>query len=490
MKVRSGSEYLAGLQDKRVVFLDGIQITDVSSHPAFAPAAARIAELFDIAADPSSGMTVTGPDNTLVNRVFTTPRSREDLAAFGTAVRTWARHTHGWLGRGPDYMGALIAAFAAHLEVFADQERDLSENVAAFHQRMLTENLHVASALLPPQSSRVGSHRTQVGVHEERTDGVIVRGAQMLATGGAVADEIFVSCIKPLADRDRDAAISFVVPADAPGLRMHSRRSYASAATSTFDYPMSSRYDETDCFLVFDDVLIPWERVFVYRDTGAVRVQFFDTGAHLLGNWQAQIRFSVKLRFLVGLAGKLARANGLDGIPAVIDRLGELAALSSLVESATQAAEYMAAPDPNGMWRPGARAVYGAMGMQAELYPRALGILRELVGGGVFQVPASVSDLLAPATRTDFERYVHGNGTSAAEHIKLCKLVWDVVGSEFAGRHHQYEMFYAGAPFVARAYAYRNYGFDGAITDVETFLAGYTAHDDNDADASQKANQS
>jgi 4-hydroxyphenylacetate 3-monooxygenase len=473
--MRSGSDYLASLDDDREVYLDGTRVPSVRSHPAFAPVAARMAELYDIAADASSEMTTVSTTGTRLNRVFTIPHSREDLAAFGAAVRTWARHTQGWLGRGPDYMGALIAAFAAHPKVFASPERDLSMNVEAFHQRVLTENLHVASALLPPQSSRVESGRIQVGVHEERQDGVVVRGAQMLATGGAVADEIFVSCIRPLAERDSDAALSFVVAVDTPGLRLHSRRPYAPAATSIYDYPLSSRYDETDALLVFDDVLVPWERFFVYRDVNTLRAQFFDTGAHLLGNWQAQIRFAVKLRFITGLAGKLAKANGLDGIPAVIDRLGEIAALSSLIESAAWAAEYTAAPDPQGMWRPGARAVYGAMGMQAELYPRVLGILRELVGGGVLQVPASVADMRDPTTRADFDRYVRGRESSAAEHIKLCKLVWDVVGSEFAGRHLQYEMFYAGAPFVARGYAYRNYGFDEAITEVETFLASYTA---------------
>jgi 4-hydroxyphenylacetate 3-monooxygenase len=113
------------------------------------------------------------------------------------------------------------------------------------------------------------------------------------------------------------------------------------------------------------------------------------------------------------------------------------------------------------------------MGLQAEIYPRVLAILRDLAGGGVLQVPSSVDDLRNPATRADVDRYVQSPGLSAAERVKLFKLVWDAVGSEFAGRHHQYEMFYAGAPFVVKGYAYRNYGFDEPLHDVDAFLASY-----------------
>jgi 4-hydroxyphenylacetate 3-monooxygenase len=257
-------------------------------------------------------------------------------------------------------------------------------------------------------------------------------------------------------------------------MKLYCRRSYAAGASSSFDYPLSSRYDETDAFVVFDDVLVPWDRVFIDRDVAGLRRQFFDTGAHVMGNSQAQIRFVVKLQFLLGLARKIAAVIGIDAIPDVQTKLGELASLASLVESAVLAAEYQAAPDANGMWRPQARALYGAMGLQAELYPRVLATLRELAGGGVLQLPASVKDMTDPDARDDIDRYVRSPGVSAEERVKFFKLVWDAVGSEFAGRHHQYELFYAGAPFVAKGYAYRNYGYEQPVADVEAFLASYT----------------
>ncbi|MPY81107.1 MAG: 4-hydroxyphenylacetate 3-hydroxylase [Actinophytocola sp.] len=478
--MRTGSDYLTSLKDARRVYVDGQAVDDVAHHPAFAPIARTIAELFDTAADPESAMITPDPDTGRdVNRLFTTPRSREELTEFREAVSTWARHTHGWVGRSPDHVGAFLAAFAAHPEAFAAGDHDFAANVANYRKRVADENLYVSYAIIPPQVSRATTAHDwdgefiQVGVTEERQDGIVVRGAQMLATGGAVADEILVSCIKPLSPEDTDFAVSFAVPVAADGLKLYCRRPYAPAASSHYDYPLTTRFDETDALLVFDDVFIPWDRVFVYRDVAGLRRQFFDTGAHVLGNWQAQIRFSIKLQFIAGLARKVAAVNGVDKFPGVMEKLGELASLVSLVESAVLAAEYTAAPDEQGMWQPGARALYGAMGLQSELYPRVLAILRELVGGGVLQVPASVADLTNPDTRADIDRYVHSPGTPAEERIKLFKLAWDAVGSEFAGRHHQYELFYSGAPFVVKGYAFRNYGFDQPVADVDDFLAGY-----------------
>ncbi|MGI5170929.1 4-hydroxyphenylacetate 3-hydroxylase family protein [Spirillospora sp. CA-253888] len=478
--MRSGSAYLDSLKDSRHVYVDGAPVQDVAHHPAFAPIARTIAGLFDLAADPASGMVRTDPESGAeVNRLFTTPRSHEDLVAYRRAATVWARATHGWVGRSPDHVGTFFAAFAAHPEAFAAEGRDFAANIAAYRRRIAAEDLYVSYAIIPPQVSRATTAHAwdgeliQAGVAEERADGIVVRGAQMLATGGAVADEIFVSCIKPLGPEDTDFAVSFAVPVGTAGLKLYCRRPYAPAATSVYDYPLTSRFDETDAFLVFDDVFVPWERVFVHRDVAGLRRQFFDTGAHLLGNWQAQIRFSTKLQFLAGLARKVAAVNGVDRFPGVVEKLGELASLASLVESAVLAAEYTAAPDEQGLWLPGARAVYGAMGLQSELYPRVLAILRDLVGGGVLQVPSSSADLTSPETRPDIDRYVHSPGTTAEERVKLFKLAWDAIGSEFAGRHHQYELFYAGAPFVVKGYAFRNYGFDGPLARVDDFLAGY-----------------
>ena len=477
--MRTSNDYLASLDDGRRVIVDGKPVEHVASDPAFAPIANTIGNLLDLAADPDNGMQVhdEGTDRP-VNRLFLAPRSAEDLQSWRDAAQVWADHTHGWVGRSPDHVGAFVAAFSAHPEAFAT-ERGLADNVLAFHRRVVENDLYVSYAIIPPQVSRATTAHAwegdfiQVGVKEEREDGIVVRGAQMLATGGAVADEILVSCIKPLQAEDADFAVSFTVPVNADGLSLYCRRPYAPGVTSEYDYPLSSRFDETDALLVFDDVFIPWENVFVYKDVVGLRKQFFETAAHVLGNFQAQIRFATKLKFLAGIARKVAAVNGVDKFPGVVEKLGELASLVSVVESGVNSAQFTATTDAQGLIRPGAQALYGAMGLQAEIHPRVIGILRDLVGGGVLQVPSSVHELVEEATRDDMERYVSSPGLSSIDRVKLFKLAWDAIGSEFAGRHQQYELFYSGAPFVVKGYAFRNFDYDGPLASVEEFLASY-----------------
>ncbi|TDP97528.1 4-hydroxyphenylacetate 3-hydroxylase family protein [Labedaea rhizosphaerae] len=477
--MRTSTDYLAALEDGRRVVVDRTPVPDVARHPAFAPIVRTIGELFDLAADPAAGMQVHDHDlGRPVNRLFLPPRDPGELRAWRDAAQVWADHTHGWVGRSPDHAGAFVAAFAAHPEAFAE-ERGLAKNVVAFHRRVVEDDLFVSYAIIPPQVSRAATAHAwegefvQVGVKEEREDGIVVRGAQMLATGGAIADEILVSCIKPLPAEDVDFAVSFTVPVGTDGVTLYCRRPYAPGATSAFDYPLTTRYDETDALVVFDDVFIPWENVFVFKDVAGLHKQLFETGAHLLGNWQAQIRFATKLRFLAGIARKVAAVNGVDKFPGVVEKLGELASLVGVVESGVLAAEHTATVDEQGLCRPGRQSLYGAMGLHAEVHSRVTGILRDLVGGGVLQVPSSAAELVNPDTAGDMAHYASSPGVASVDRVKLLKLAWDAVGSEFAGRHQQYEMFYSGAPFVVKGYAFGNFDYATPVRTVEDFLASY-----------------
>jgi 4-hydroxyphenylacetate 3-monooxygenase len=479
--MRSGEEYVASLKDDREIYVDGVRVEDVGSHPAFRGVVRTIAALYDHAADPANDMVYTAPETGReANKTFMIPRSTDDLRARRDAITSWAELSHGFVGRSPDHVGAFLAGFAACADLFTREHRDFGANVTAYYKRLLDESLYVSYAIIPPQHSRATTASgwegdfLQVGVVEEREEGILVRGSQMLGTGATVSDEILISCVKPLTPDDKPFAVTFVLPVSTPGLKFYCRRPYAPGQPSEYDYPLSTRFDESDALLVFDDVLVPWDRVFVDRDVAGLRMQFFDTAAHVLGNSQAQMRLVTKLKFLLGIARKVTQVNGIDRFPQVQENLGELASIASLTEAAVLAAEYASTVDGDGVCRPNPRYVYGAMGQQAQLYPRVLHIIRELVGGGVLQVPSSIKEMTNPATRADMDRYVQSPGTPSEERVKLFKLAWDVVGSEFAGRHHQYEMFYAGAPFVAKGYAYRNYGYDEVLAAVESFLGSYT----------------
>jgi 4-hydroxyphenylacetate 3-monooxygenase len=480
--LRSGSDYIAGLRDDRHVYLNGERVKDVTTHPGFRGAVASVARLYDVSSDPANRelMTYDSPETGVpTNLIWMIPRTKEDLARRRAAIRRWSEETFGLMGRSPDHVAGFLAGFAGAADVFARGGERFAENARAFHRFAAENDIYAAYTIVPPQIDRSKPAHQQedphlyAGVKEERADGIVIKGAQMLGTGAAIADWIQLSSIVPLRPGDEDYAISVMVPVSAPGVKVLARRSYAEAANSTFDYPLATRFDETDSLVVFDDVFVPWEHVFLYRNLDLVQAQWFETGAHILGNNQAQIRFSTKLDFLVGVARRVAAMNGLDKLPPVMGTLGELAAYASMVTGLVDAAEHAAALDDHGMMRPAAAPTYANMTLQSEVYPKLLGIVRELCGGGLIQLPSSVEDLRSEETAPIVERYVQSPGTPAHDRVKLLKLTWDLIGSEFASRHQQYEMFYAGAPFVVKMRMFQNYDFGAANALVDKALDGY-----------------
>lgn len=480
--MRTGSDYLASLSDGRRVLIDGEVVADVSRHPAFREAARSVAQQYDMAADPANRelMTFTSPKTgEPVNKCYMIPRTEADLSARRRALWKLAELSFGFMGRTPEHVAGFFAAFAGAPSVWAAVEPQYFANVTAFYERMRDEGLYVAYTIVPPQIDRSKPPHQQAdpalyaGVTAERDGGIVINGAQMLGTGAALADFIHLSCIHPLKPGDENYAISVAVPCNAKGVKIYSRRSYAAGATSMYDYPLSARFDETDALVVYDDVFVPWEHVFIYKNIDLTRASFFTTAAHALGNNQAQIRFAVKVKFLTGIARAIVETTGSIGLPPVQGALGDIAAIAALAEGLVLAQEAHCTIDADGVARPGSQELYAEMVFQPELYHRLLYALRDLVGGGVIQLPSSVVDFENPEMSADIERYIQSPGVPAEKRVKLMKLAWDAIGSEFAGRHGQYEMFYAGAPFLTKGHMFRHYDFEGAKALVEQALAGY-----------------
>jgi 4-hydroxyphenylacetate 3-monooxygenase len=311
--MRTGRQYQDALRDDRAIFVDGTRVRDVNEHDAFRGIVTTVASLYDMALDPANDMAFTEPmSGVSANKIFLIPRNAADLRIRRTAIERWARATNGLLGRGPDHVAAFLAGFASAPGVFDRGREGFGDHVTAFYRRAVVEDLYLSYVIIPPQVDRSKTAQgqeeafLQVGVLRERDDGIVVRGAQMLGTAAAISDFVFVSCIVPQRPGDEDYALSFVAPIGAPGLRLYPRRPYAMGQPSTFDYPLSTRFDESDALMVFDDVFVPWEHVFVYRNVDLTRAQFFESAAHVLGNTQAQIRLSVKLQFIAGVARKIA----------------------------------------------------------------------------------------------------------------------------------------------------------------------------------------
>ena len=165
---------------------------------------------------------------------------------------------------------------------------------------------------------------------DEDAEGVTVRGAKMLGTSSIMAIEVFVAHLQPLRLDEVDYAISFAIPMATKGLKVLSRKSYEVHAVSEFENPLVYRYDENDAVTYFDDVKVPWERIFVHRDPDMCRRKFHDTPGHIYQNYQAQIRLTVKLKFLVGLARAVCETIGTVSMPAVAVSLGKMAAQAAV----------------------------------------------------------------------------------------------------------------------------------------------------------------
>ena len=187
------------------------------------------------------------------------------------------------------------------------------------------------------------------------------------------------------------------MPINAPGLKLYPRRPFALRADNSFDYPLSSRFDESDAYVVFDNVFVPWEHVFIYRNVEISRDQWWKTTAHTLGNHQAQVRYVTKLRFMIGLAQRMNEMTGNIAAPPVQVMMGELAALVSIYEAMLLAQETMA-PIKDGVLWPSPVTLYSAMAMQSEFNGRMLEMIRELAGGAFITLPSSLADFESPQT--------------------------------------------------------------------------------------------
>jgi len=475
--MRIGADYLRSLKDGRRVFVDGECVADVTAHPAFRQAARSIANLYDIAAAPElrERMTFTSPKTAKpVQRAWQIPHSHADLRARRLFSETWAEATFGLMGRAPDHVAGFFAGYAAKPGFFAASGQHFADNLVAFYEFMRDHHIYCSYAIVPPQIDRSKPAHKQsdptlyAGVVKERDDGIVISGAQQLATGGAISDYIHLSCIQPLQPGDENYANCLAVPVSAEGLKLYPRKPF-SRAGSAVDYPLSSRFDESDSYVIFDKVFVPWEHVFIYRNVELSRDQWRKTPSHLLGNHQAQTRYVTKLRFMAGLAQRMNETTGNIANPAVVGMMGELCALVSIYESMLLSHEVMGTIEDGVLW-PSKTAFYAASALQSELNGRMLELIREMAGSAFITLPSSDADFDNPEILSDIARYM-GSGTADAKtRIKLMRLIWDFIGSEFGSRHAQYEKFYGGPSFVAKQNLYRNFDFKRATGLVDKAL--------------------
>jgi 4-hydroxyphenylacetate 3-monooxygenase len=448
----TGAEYITSLKDGREVYINGERVKDVTTHPAFRNAVRSLARLYDALHDPAKKDVLTCPTDTgsggFTHKYFRVARSPEELKGQQQAIAEWARLTYGWMGRTPDYKAALMNTLGANAEYYGQ----FVGNARAWYKRAQDNVLFMNHAIVNPPVDR-GRPTNEVkdvyvSIDKETDAGVIVSGAKVVATAAALTHYNFLGQNAATATSDPDMAIMFILPMDAPGVKLICRNSYEEIATrlgTPYDYPLSSRFDENDAIFVLDKVLIPWENILVHRDTEKI-LSFYPRSGFLNGFcFQGCTRYAVKLDFIAGLVAKALHATGGDEFRGNQAMLGEIVAWRELFWSLSNAMASNPQPWVGDALLPNLQPAMAYRVFAPDAYSKIKEIIEKIVASALIFLPSSSRDFANPAIDPLLRQYVRGsNGIDYKERIKIMKLLWDAIGTEFGGRHELYERNYAG----------------------------------------------
>lgn len=498
----TGGEYVESLRDSREVYIYGDRVKDVTSHPAFHNPIRMTARLYDALHDPERQEALTAPTDTgsdgYTHHFFTTPRTVDDLVADQRAIAEWSRLSYGWMGRSPDYKASFLGTLGANADFYGP----FADNARRWYRESQERVLYWNHAIVhPPVDRHLPPDQVKdVFVHvEKETDaGLVVSGAKVVATGSAMTHYNFIAHYG-LPVKEREFALVATVPMDAPGLKLICRPSYSATAAlagSPFDYPLSSRLDENDTILVMDKVLIPWENVFIYGDLGKVQMFTAKSGFPERFTFHGCTRLAVKLEFLAGLLAKALDVTGTSEFRGVQSRLGEVLAWRNLFWGLSDAAARNPVPWKNGALLPNPQYGMAYRWFMQIGYPRIKEIVQQDVASGLIYVNSSAEDFANPEIRPYLDKYVRGSGGTDAEgRVKVMKLLWDAVGTEFGGRHELYERNYAGSHENTRVEMLFAQTVSGQLDQYKSFvdacmneydLNGWTVHDLDSFDGLRK----
>ena len=450
MGARTGSQFLDGLRrTKREIWVDGEKINDVTSHPKLRGGAESLAAIFDrqhaYAADCLFAHPDTGHPTNVSHMI---PRSRDELWHRHAGLVRLSEGSMGIMGRTPDYMNMKFAAFASAPGVWAGpdgrNERG-AQNLVNFQRYLADADISLTHTIIQPTTDKrtdakvIGNKVTVRKVGETR-EGIVVRGARVLATLAPFADEQTVYPGQPIPAGATEYAVAFAIPLDTPGLKFLCRDSVSAPDADPFDKPLSSRFDEQDAFCIFDDVVVPWDRIFIDGDV-EIYNSMRQTGYAINMTTQSTIRALTKLEFAYGLAARMAELVG-DYSPATTEMLGEMACYVRMTANALELSLEQAWRREDGVWFPNGAVLEPMRAMLAVWMPRVAEIIT-LIGSHNLLTTPSRAQLEDPRLRPLIDEMLHGaDGASADERAAVFRLAWDFVGSSLGGRGFLYERFY------------------------------------------------
>jgi aromatic ring hydroxylase len=310
-----------------------------------------------------------------------------------------------------------------------------------------------------------------IRVVRETDGGIIVSGAKMLATGSAISHACFVAPVASAVleqGKAEEFAIVFFVRMNNEKLRLICRNPYGTRAP--FDQPLSTRFDENDAVLILDEAFIPWEDVLVYRDVERATQFYAKSGFPNLYNFQSGVRLSVKLEFMTGLLSRAVRANGSDTFRGVQAAIGEMVTMRNMVWALTSAMAFDPEPSTTGIVVPRLEHASALRMYNAQIWARVHELFETHLGGSPIVVPSDFRDLQSNELRPLIDRYYHGADCTALERIKLLKLAWDAIGSEFGGRDELYERNFSGNGEQIRLDALKWANRRGSLAHYENFV--------------------
>jgi 4-hydroxyphenylacetate 3-monooxygenase len=480
MGARTGSQYLEGLRrTNRQIWVDGERIDDVTIHPKLTGAANSLARHFDrqhefadecLYPDPETGEPVS------VSHMQ--PRSKDDLRRRSNGLTRLSEGTVGIMGRTPDYMNMKFSAMASAPWVCAGEDgrnQRGSDNLIAYQKRLARRDISLTHTIIQPTvdkrtDSKILGNQVTIRKVGETAEGIVVRGGRVLATLAPYADETTVYPAIPIPPGAAAYALAFAIPLDTPGLTFLCRDSLSAAGSDPFDRPLSTRFDEQDAFCVFDDVVVPHDRVFLDGDVDIYNSMGM-TGFPIHMTAQSTTRALTKLEFGYGLATRMAEMIG-DYSPATTDMLGELASYVSVTRNAVELSiEHGWERERDGMWFPDGAALDPMRGLLATWMPRVAEILT-LIGGHNLLTTPTRSQLDDPTLRPLIDEMLSGaDDTSADERAAVFRMAWDFVGSGLAGRGFLYERFYLTSATRNRQRLHQQYDRTRANELVDAMLS-------------------
>ncbi len=314
MPARTGKQYIDGLKERPpTLYMSGKQVKDPTVQPGLMGGIKTLARLYDLQHDQVVGREMTYESPTTGDQVglsFLTPKTHEDLDRRHAMMRNWAKITCGMMGRTPDFLNVSLMSMAAAGKFFGQNRPEFEKNVQDYYEMVREKDLVLTHTLVNIQRNRSGaatalddSLDVALSVVKETDEGIVVHGARVLATL-PIADEIAVYPARshrlPTGAPGR-TSFAFALPCDAPGLKFQCRESF-DLQRSSFDHPLGSRFEEMDALAFFDNVLVPWERVFLYGDVDMCNNMSLTTHQYLHSGHQVVTKNVVKCEFILGLA--------------------------------------------------------------------------------------------------------------------------------------------------------------------------------------------